>query len=430
MTVPGRGLLLHLGVGLLVAVARIRWPSMDVLLAGWILVGGFLTARSLAMGPRIRQVELWAPSLPPLRPGTEHVLEVHLVSNTPYPTNLEFVVLPGFRLAVLDPPPRLVLPGGETHTVSVRIRAVARGGYPAVSGRLVMDDGWSWLVRHRTVDLAPAGAVLPALPSAQVIRAMDRTLGPVRRDRLRSRDRFAGLRRRLPGEGTRDLSWSATARTGRPMVRLWESTRPDTSVVVLDVGAGMGVRSGRETCRLDHACGLAEAMLGAGDRLGRPSGLLTWSTRAESWIPPGTRTRQRSLAVLASCRSMDRPSDPKELVAFLRKRLPAGGRVVLLTEPDGDPERWARALRALARSHAVEVVAVGDPVLRGRLFAPVGTEGDAWCLAATSFLWSERLRALRSFRAAGARLFDAGTTGGRELRPPAPPQPLPAARPR
>jgi uncharacterized protein (DUF58 family) len=95
---------------------------------------------------------------------------------------------------------------------------------------------------------------------------------------------FEESRPYAPGDDVRHIDWNATARSGRPMLKLFREERDQTLLLLLDVSASMGFGStGRSKASLAaHAAALLAAAAGrAGDRVA----LLAFSDRVELELP-------------------------------------------------------------------------------------------------------------------------------------------------
>ncbi|MCC6746579.1 MAG: DUF58 domain-containing protein [Deltaproteobacteria bacterium] len=94
------------------------------------------------------------------------------------------------------------------------------------------------------------------------------------------------LREHSPGDPFKNIAWKATARTGRLMVREFESEIMTTHWLLLDISPTMREPAAPGQSKLDHAlglaAGLARAALDRGDRVG----LLTFDTRVCGHVPP------------------------------------------------------------------------------------------------------------------------------------------------
>jgi uncharacterized protein (DUF58 family) len=115
-------------------------------------------------------------------------------------------------------------------------------------------------------------------------RANEDAARRVMRVRAEGRE-FESLREYRAGDDRRNIDWKATARRGRPMVRVHQPERDQQVLLVLDCGRHMaGEVDGRR--RLDHAVDaalrVARVALDRGDRVG----VLAYGAMVQAWLPP------------------------------------------------------------------------------------------------------------------------------------------------
>jgi len=145
--------------------------------------------------------------------------------------------------------------------------------------------------RWSTADLSQKVRVYPNLEQAKqaalyLIRSrqvqMERRL---KRQRGRGRE-FESLREFRAGDEYRDICWTATARRGFPITRIYQVERAQTVWIVLDAGRLLRARVDGPS-KLDYAVNaglsLAHVALLSGDTVG----LLAYGRRIQQRIPPG-----------------------------------------------------------------------------------------------------------------------------------------------
>jgi uncharacterized protein (DUF58 family) len=96
---------------------------------------------------------------------------------------------------------------------------------------------------------------------------------------------FESLREYVPGDDPSEIAWKATARRGRLITRTWEMERSQNVVVVLDCGRLMTTKID-ELTRLDHAINATLLLSYVTMKQGDYIGLLAFSDRIESYVPP------------------------------------------------------------------------------------------------------------------------------------------------
>lgn len=269
---------------------------------------------------------------------------------------------PGVDVVVREPPTR-VLEGDRwvlgvqlswTGSASVDVLHTGTGGHRHLEGaaRHVEGDGGARVVlpleaarwgRHGLGTLhlrarRPGGllvhdlevalpGVVRVLPSASRLDALLHPAQPraaagahLARHRGSGTD-FAELRPFAPGDRLRDVSWSATARSGEPWVVVHHPERTGTLVLALDGFTEVGVPAGA----LDRAAGIAWSIarhhLAAGDRVGL---LATGPT--PRWLTPTAGRRAQWLVLDALLRT-----DPS---VGVRRRPVDTARMELAVPPD------------------------------------------------------------------------------------------------
>jgi uncharacterized protein (DUF58 family) len=102
---------------------------------------------------------------------------------------------------------------------------------------------------------------------------------------------LAELRPYVPGDRLRDLSWSASARTGEPWVIVRHPERTGTVVLLIDATVDGSASSTEALARAARAAwAVADVHLRAQDRVG-----LVASGRTTAWLPPTAGRRARWL---------------------------------------------------------------------------------------------------------------------------------------
>ena len=216
----------------------------------------------------------------------------------------------------------------------------------------------------------PAEEHVRVYPDIQQVRKWEAL---ARRGRLQD----AGLRTRMRGEGTefeslrdyvpddsfRDIDWKATAKRGRPITRQFQTERNQSLVILLDSGRMMGAPVGDLT-KLDLCINSALMLAHVAATMGDAVGMLTFSDRIKSFVPPG-KGRQQTRRILEElyglAAEMTEP-DYRAATTYLRTRSRKRSLVVAFTDLV-DTEVSAQVLAylaALAPQHLPMVVTVRD----------------------------------------------------------------------
>lgn len=406
---PGPLAILGLGLCLIPAMAMAFLPGAGPWLAAALLAWVATTLVAGARLPRAEHLLVEARALGTARLGRPMGLVLRV-------TNLHFQRLQldaATRHSApiqLDPGRiRAVLAPGEQVELRLELTPLRRGSLDCGQLRACI-GGLGWI--QRVVDL-PLDTVIQAHPAPLAPRLLATLYPdalPDRRQPTPERILFAGLRPFVAGDDARDISWTASARSRSPMVRTWEGPREGPLVLLVDRGAGMSVAMDAVHSRLDRAVAVASSLLRGLERAGRPVTVAAWSAGLDLWVPPRGRDAAQTLARLELAAH---PWDPSELGRTLLPRLRPSSTVLILTEPDGEPEALARSLATLSPHAAVQVLLVGDPALGRAGSSPVHSLDDAYRCGAALALEDQRRRAIARWRASGATVVDAGARRAR-----------------
>jgi len=402
---PGPAAILGLGLCLGPAVAIALWPGTGLWLAVGLAAWLAMTLIAAARLPSAQHLLVRASVRGTARLGQPVTLRVEL-------TNLHFQRL-SIDLAHIHSAPieagqgrlRRRLEPGEQTSWELELVPHQRGALDVGSLRASLRGRLAWIERLVELPLDTTLQVHPASLSPRLIAALYPDALPDRPRPTTERVLFAGLRAFVAGDDARDLSWSASVRTGAPMVRTWEGPREGPVVLLLDRGAGMGVELGEDGSRLDRGVAVATGLLRTLTQAGRPVTVAAWSQGLDLWRPRAGRGGAQALAELLPGEAV---WDPGELGATLRRRLPPAATVVIITEPDGEPEALARSLTALTPHAAVRVLLVGEPGLAQAAVEPVRSLEQAYRCAAALALQAERRATIARWRRCGASVVDAG----------------------
>ncbi len=257
-----------------------------------------------------------------------------------------------------------------------------------------------WAVRRR--DSTPLELrVYPNLRRDSALRALRRGNDGQHMIRQVGRGReFEKLREYVPGDGSDEIHWKATARRGRPITKVFQVERTQEVYVVIDASR-LSARPVEEETVLDRAIKSALVVGAAAERRGDLFGLAAFSTQVEAFVPArGGKTHY------AACRDAinelrPRPVSPDfdEIATFLRLHLHRRALLLFLTSLD-DPilaEQFARATRLLSRRHLVMAGMLRPPSARPlfveQAFSPAPSTEDVYRHLAGHLTW-RKLREL------------------------------------
>lgn len=200
--------------------------------------------------------------------------------------------------------------------------------------------------------------------------------GGLRTHRMLGRGReFERLRDYVHGDGFDEICWKATARRGRPIVKIFQVERTQDVYVVIDCSR-LAAKGGAVDRYVNVALMVALAAENQGDRFG----LVAFSDRVDRFVPAarglGHFSRCRNAVYELQARKVS--PDFAELIAFLELRIRKRSLLLFLTDLS-DPllaELFLRPARMLARRHLVMVSRFADeqarPLFSGT--APGSTE--------------------------------------------------------
>ena len=132
---------------------------------------------------------------------------------------------------------------------------------------------------------------------------------------------FERLREYQPDDDPRSISWSATARHGRPISVEYETERQQRIVIALDSGRMMASTLG-ELTKLDHAVNTALMLAYVATAKGDEVGIIGYSDEVRSFLP-ARRGRRQFLRISEALRRLEvttTESDPRSAFEFIRAR--------------------------------------------------------------------------------------------------------------
>jgi uncharacterized protein (DUF58 family) len=369
---PGRYLLAGVALWVALGVAAVALPVLWPAAVGAALLLAALLARDALLFRRAPAIEIERRLPARAVEGRACDLEIRLRNPGSLPVRAEVFEAISADLGPADPHwPRVVLPAGDALALHYSVTPRIRGDRP-LGSVLLLERSPLGLLRRSA--LGPSDQVLRVYPDAtRFLRpeALDpkRVLAALGVKPARRRGEgmeFESLRDFVPGDDPRRLDWAASARRGRPVVRLYQHERNHTVVIALDGSRLMAGRIG-DRSKLDYAVdaslALTYAAIGAGDRVG----MAVFDRELRGFIPP-----RRGRADLGEFVEMLRPVQPRmveadfqTLARTLAMRQRQRSLLVILTDfVEADATPFVTPLAVLARRHRVLLVAVRDRVFR------------------------------------------------------------------
>lgn len=362
-------LLLLLGMGWLVpaffdhrfAYAMVTWDLLLVL--AW---AADLNSLPKASALRIRRT--W---LAPLSLSVSSQTKITAINNSRLMLHIHVLdALPSF-LRIEPPQLNLVAPPGGEAEGEYSIQPKRRGTFIAPQVYVRYEGPLRIAQRWGVADLPQEITIYPNLAEAKahalyLLRSRQLALEK-RFSRIRGAGRaFESLREYQDGDDYGDICWSATARRGKLVTRLYELEKSQTIWIVVDTGRLMRTRVASLT-KLDHATNAALALcqvaLFTGDRVG----LLTYARNIRQRIPArrGSSHLRQFMESLAITREDEWEADHLQAAAQLMRDQKRRSLVVWITdlaETAMTPEVVDAASRLLPR-HLVLFVVIGQPDL-------------------------------------------------------------------
>jgi uncharacterized protein (DUF58 family) len=221
---------------------------------------------------------------------------------------------------------------------------------------------------------------------------------------------FESLREYHLGDDRRALDWKATARRGKPMVRVYQPEKNQTVLLLIDCGRHMaGEVGGRRKLEhaVDAALRLAKVSLDQGDLVG----VMTFGSAVKAWVPPRKGLDQLR-AIAGELYRAEATLEESDYGAALDRAFAKGARrslVVVLTDlMDLDTSGvLVKRTLALVPRHLPLVASLLDEDLQKKALAiPVTADGAYERHIAARMEDDYRLTAAR-LRDAGARVVRA-----------------------
>lgn len=220
---------------------------------------------------------------------------------------------------------------------------------------------------------------LPRQPAASALNGRHAS-------RLRGRGlNFEEMRDYLPGDDIRSIDWKATARTGKPHVRVFTEERDRPALLVVDQRTSMffGSRLNMKSVTAAEAAAItAFGIVGAGDRVGG----IVFSDDEQVELAP-RRSQRTVFALLESISSMNGrleadkqlATQPGSLNAVLKSAARLAHHdhlVVVFSDFDGIDDLTHRHLSGIAAHNDVVLVLVYDPLAEQIQPGDVAVIGD------------------------------------------------------
>lgn len=348
-----------------------REPRFLMAIPAWYVLLLAAWAWDLSRLPRPGQIEVGRVWTEPLALATSSSVRLEIRNGGRI--FLHVVAVDDAAPALCPMPPRLeaAVPRGGEAAVSYSIRPTERGDTRMGDVYLRYQSVLRLAERWALAGVAQAVRVYPHLEQSRrqamfLIRSRQIQLEK-RRKRQRGQGReFETLREYRDGDEMRDVCWTATARRGKPITKVYQVEHSQTVWIVLDSGRLLRARTAGLS-KLDHAVNaalaLARVAIGAGDLVG----LMAYGRAVRQRLAPARGAVQlravlERLALLrAEPSEADHAGAAQALLAVQKRR----SLIVWLTdlaETAAIPDVIESAAQ-MAPRHLVLFVAISEPDL-------------------------------------------------------------------
>jgi uncharacterized protein (DUF58 family) len=402
------------GIGLIPAVLAVASPSI-----AWACLAidgalGLLVAIDFLRAPRAswirleRQVERVISAGIPNR--VQLSIELTAAARSEVEGELREVVPPG---PIADGHRARFRTTGGSAQVLWRLTPLLRGDLSLGPVHLRLHGPWGLCARQIEVPLTSALKVYPDLTALtrdalNLARARDDEARRVVRRPAEGRE-FESLREYQPGDDRRTLDWKATARRGRPMVRVHQPERNQQVLLLLDCGRHMAgetrTSNGPPRRKLDFAVDaalkLAKVSLDQGDLVG----VMAFGAGVKAWLPPrkGPEALKAICALLYRIEATLEESDCGAAIDLAFSRGRKRSLVLLFTDlldADTSAALVKRTLKLVPRHLPVVACLLDEDLRRVAQAVPDTREG--------AFERQVAIKLEEDYRLTAARLRDAG----------------------
>lgn len=174
---------------------------------------------------------------------------------------------------------------------------------------------------------------------------------------------FAEFREYVPGDDVRTISWTLTARAGKPFIKKFDEERELTLMLVVDASGSVNFGTGKYM-KGEVMVHMAAILGFAAAKNNDHVGLLMFTDQVEHFVPPrkGRGHVQRILRDLYYHRPRSRGTKLSVALDYMQGILKK--RAVVFVFSDFRDASYAESLRRMARKHDVIAVSVRDPAER------------------------------------------------------------------
>jgi uncharacterized protein (DUF58 family) len=404
------------GAALLAAAGALYSPFAFVGAGAALAVAGFALAEALAL--RKVTVRVARPGVAVLSLGEAAKAQVEVAHDARVPLRIAVRTRWPEVLGGASSTAEGLFAPGEPLSLEYDVSGVARGEARVEPPHVALTR-FGLMERIVQTGAPQTVRVLPNLRAVQRLHArlnalFLRGLGTRIAPRIGQGREFDRLRDYVSGDDFRQISWKASARQRKLIVRQFQVERSQDVVLCVDRGHRMAGRVGALT-RADHAVNAAVLSAYVCNRAEDRTGMLSFSADVEKGVAQG-----RGAAHLAAVTRFATgiapgflPTDYRALSAHLRRRLRSRTLVLILTAlPErGDHGDLLSALRMLVPRHLPLVLALEDADLEAAARSlPAGRADLCRTLVATELV-QDRGRLMRDLRHLGALVAETTPEG-------------------
>ena len=173
---------------------------------------------------------------------------------------------------------------------------------------------------------------------------------------------FWGIRKYQTGDPFKFIDWKAFSRSGKMMVREYESEENIRVLVLVDSSASMGAGLPRNT-KLEYAIRSAVLLIHLAFEKKDLVGLCVYDEQVRNWVDvTSVRTRLFQFLEALAHAKPEGEADLEEAIDYLLKRVKRASYIVVLSDLESHPERVVNAIRrARARKHNITVISPFGP---------------------------------------------------------------------
>ena len=403
-----------LGIGLLWLIPALVDRRAVWGLAAWdalVLLLWASDVRRLPPPAALRVTRRWAEALALGRPATVTLTIAH---DAPITLDAEIADSPSTALRRDVPVVDMTVGRGREGEGTYEVRPGERGDTTLGPVTVRCTTPWRIATRWARVPLAQTVRVYPDFHAAQkhvlhLVRSQT-LVAERRRARQHGTGReFERLRDWREGDERRDVCWTATARRGKLVTRLYRPERSQTVWILVDGSRLLRARAGDRTkldAAVDAALALAHVAHASGDRVG----LVTYGRRVGARLSPdrGGRHLRRVMDVLAQARAEAVEGDHAAAAAALLGQQQRRSLIVWLTdlaETAGVPDVIECASQMASR-HLVLCAMLRQMDVAALAAATPGSATEMYRVLAAQEVLDRRETLLRGLRRRGALALD------------------------